>query len=40
VSAPPTPTRHFTLGRVLLCTLPLLALLLWIVALSGANAGG
>jgi hypothetical protein len=35
------PTRYFSLRRVFLCTLPLLVLLLWIVALSGlATAGG
>jgi len=32
--------NHFSLRRVLLCTLPLLGLLLWIMALSGAAAGG
>ncbi len=33
--------RHFSPRRVFLCTLPLLVLLLWIVALSGlATAGG
>jgi hypothetical protein len=33
--------RHFSLSRALLCALPLLALLLWVVALSGlAEAGG
>jgi hypothetical protein len=35
------PKRHFAPRRVLLCALPLLVLLLWIVALSGlATAGG
>jgi len=33
--------NHFSFRRVLLCTLPLLALLLWIMALSSlATAGG
>ena len=41
-SAPmPMPKRHFSLQRVLLCALPLLVLMLWIVALSSlATAGG
>jgi hypothetical protein len=35
------PKRYFAPRRVFLCTLPLLVLLLWIVALSGlATAGG
>jgi len=35
------PNSHFAPRRVLLCALPLLVLLLWIVALSGlATAGG
>lgn len=35
------PKRHFAFRRVLLCALPLLVLLLWIVALAGlASAGG
>ncbi len=35
------PKNHFSLRRMLLCSLPLLVLLLWIVALSGlASAGG
>ncbi len=35
------PKRYFSLRRVLLCALPLLVLVLWIVALSGlATAGG
>ena len=37
----PMPKRHFPLHRVLLCALPLLVLMLWIVALSSlATAGG
>ena len=37
----PMPKRHFPLHRVLLCALPLLVLMLWIVALSSlARAGG
>lgn len=37
----PVPKRHFSLRRVLLCALPLLVLMLWIVALSSlATAGG
>ena len=41
-SAPtPMPKKHFSLQRVLLCALPLLVLMLWIVALSSlATAGG
>ena len=41
-SAPtPMPKKHFSMQRVLLCALPLLVLLLWIVALSSlATAGG
>jgi hypothetical protein len=36
-----TPKRYFSPRRVFLCTLPLLVLVLWIVALSGlATAGG
>jgi len=35
------PKRYFSPRRVFLCTLPLLVLVLWIVALSGlATAGG
>jgi hypothetical protein len=35
------PKKHFSLQRVLLCALPLLVLMLWIVALSSlATAGG
>ena len=35
------PKRYFSPRRVLLCTLPLLVLVLWIVALAGlATAGG
>ena len=35
------PKKHFSLQRMLLCALPLLVLLLWIVALSSlATAGG
>jgi len=38
---PATPKNHFSLRRMLLCALPLLVLLLWIVALSSlARAGG
>jgi hypothetical protein len=33
-----TASRHFGVRRLLICSLPLLALLLWIVALSGADA--
>jgi hypothetical protein len=37
----PTPKRYFAPRRVLLCALPLLVLLLWILALAGlASAGG
>ena len=37
----PMPKKHFSLQRVLLCALPLLVLMLWIVALSSlATAGG
>ena len=37
----PAMANHFALRRVLLCALPLLVLLLWIVALSSlATAGG
>jgi len=47
-SAPMAPTegltlakKHFSFNRVLLCTLPLLVLMLWIAALSSiATAGG
>jgi hypothetical protein len=41
-SAPmPMPKKYFSLQRVLLCALPLLVLMLWIVALSSlATAGG
>jgi hypothetical protein len=40
MTAPLNASRgHFSLRRVLLCTLPLLGLLLWIMALSGAAAG-
>lgn len=35
-----TPKTYFPIRRLLLCTLPLLALLLWIVALSGLAAAG
>jgi hypothetical protein len=36
-----TPKQYFSPRRVFLCTLPLLVLMLWIVALSGlATAGG
>jgi hypothetical protein len=36
-----TPRRYFSLQRMLLCALPLLVLILWIVALSSlATAGG
>jgi hypothetical protein len=35
------PKRYFSLRRVLLCALPLLVLVLWILALAGlASAGG
>ncbi|MEA3025507.1 MAG: hypothetical protein QOF91_792 [Alphaproteobacteria bacterium] len=34
------PKRHFAVHRVLLCALPLLVLLLWIVALAGLAAAG
>ena len=38
---PLTPKRYFAPRRVLLCALPLLVLLLWIIALAGlASAGG
>jgi hypothetical protein len=41
VAAMPMAKNHFSFRRVLLCALPLLVLLLWIVALSGlATAGG
>jgi len=41
VSAPETVSLgHFTFRRVLLCTLPLLGLVLWIMALSGEAVGG
>ena len=43
VASAPTPMlkKHFSMQRVLLCALPLLVLLLWIVALSSlATAGG
>ena len=37
----PIPRKHFAVSRVLLCALPLLVLMLWIVALSSlATAGG
>lgn len=36
----PLSHGHFALRRVLLCTLPLLGLVLWIVALSGEAVGG
>ena len=36
----PAPQGHFSLRRVLLCTLPLLGLVLWIMALSGEAVGG
>jgi hypothetical protein len=40
-SAPvPMPKRHFPLHRVLLCALPLLVLMLWIVALSSLATAG
>ncbi len=39
--APASPKRYFSPRRVLLCALPLLVLLLWIIALAGlASAGG
>jgi hypothetical protein len=39
--APLLPKRHFAMRRVLLCALPLLVLVLWIVALASlAKAGG
>jgi len=39
--APALPKRYFSPRRVLLCALPLLVLLLWIIALAGlASAGG
>jgi hypothetical protein len=38
VETAPPPRRHFSPRRVLLCTLPLLALLLWVAALSGLAA--
>ena len=35
------PKRHFSVGRVSLCLLPLLVLALWVLAFSGlASAGG
>ena len=36
----PMPKRHFPLHRVLLCALPLLVLMLWIVALSSLATAG
>jgi hypothetical protein len=36
----PASHGHFSLRRVLLCTLPLLGLVLWIMALSGEAVGG
>jgi hypothetical protein len=36
----PLAKKHFSLQRILLCALPLLVLLLWIVALSGLAAAG
>jgi len=41
VEGPLLPKRYFAMRRVLLCALPLLVLVLWIVALATlANAGG
>ena len=40
-SAPmPMPKKHFSLQRVLLCALPLIVLMLWIVALSSLATAG
>jgi hypothetical protein len=40
-SSPALAKKHFSLQRVLLCALPLLVLLLWVLALSSlATAGG
>ena len=36
----PMPKKHFSLQRVLLCALPLIVLMLWIVALSSLATAG